>query len=113
MPRTLRGLVALACAGAALFVWPVGAGAGDADIDAFRGLGTWVDVYDYVPDVQDADSPPDLTVESVDDMAALGVETLYLQAAQDDDRIADHLRGSRQVAVVHARVPLADDFLQR
>jgi hypothetical protein len=88
VPRTLRGLVALACAGAALFVWPVGAGAGDADIDAFRGLGTWVDVYDYVPDVQDADSPPDLTVESVDDMAALGVETLYLQAAQDDDRIA-------------------------
>ncbi len=63
------------------------AGAGERDVDPFRGLGTWVDVYDYVPEVQSAGNPPDLTIDSIDDMAALGVETLYLQAAQDDDRI--------------------------
>jgi hypothetical protein len=52
----------------------------------YRGLGTWVDVYDYVPGLQEAGQPPPVTPESVDDMAALGVETLFLQAAQDDPR---------------------------
>lgn len=56
-------------------------------VDAFRGLGTWVDVYDYGPRFQ---SPPGalpaVTPASVDDMARLGVQTLYLQAAQDDTR---------------------------
>ena len=76
------------CSAAALVACPLPAGAGDTDVDAFRGLGTWVDVYDYVPEVQTEDEPPDLTVDSIDDMAALGVRTLFLQAAQDDDRIA-------------------------
>lgn len=54
---------------------------------AFRGLGTWVDVYDYGPKFQAVtSSPPAVTPESVDDMARLGVKTLYLQAAQDDTR---------------------------
>jgi hypothetical protein len=53
----------------------------------FRGLGTWVDVYDYGPAFQGGDTPlPAVTPESVDDMARLGVKTLYLQAAQDDAR---------------------------
>ena len=53
----------------------------------FRGLGTWVDVYDYGPAFQGGDAPlPAITPESVDDMAKLGVKTLYLQAAQDDSR---------------------------
>jgi hypothetical protein len=52
----------------------------------YQGLGTWVDVYDYVPGFQDEGQPPAVTVESIDDMAALGVRTLYLQAAQDDLR---------------------------
>jgi hypothetical protein len=65
----------------------VPAGAGTPDVDAYRGLGTWVDVYDYVPEVQSDGGPPPVTEDSIDDMAALGVRTLYLQAAQDDDRI--------------------------
>ncbi len=61
--------------------------AGEADVDAFRGLGTWVDVYDYVPGFQSDGGPPPVTVDSIDDMSALGVRTLYLQSSQDDDRL--------------------------
>ncbi len=56
--------------------------------DAYRGLGTWVDVYDFVPAFQKAGELPAVTVDSVPDMARLGVRTLYLQAAQDDTRSA-------------------------
>jgi uncharacterized lipoprotein YddW (UPF0748 family) len=54
--------------------------------NAFRGLGTWVDVYDYGPRFQGSGGPPAVLPASVDDMARLGVRTLYLQAAQDDTR---------------------------
>jgi hypothetical protein len=55
--------------------------------DAFAGLGTWVDVYDYGPKFQSsATALPAVTPASVDDMARLGIDTLYLQAAQDDTR---------------------------
>jgi hypothetical protein len=57
------------------------------DVQAFRGLGTWVDVYDYVPGFTEGAGPPPVSVDSVDDMRALGVKTLYLQSAQDDTRI--------------------------
>ncbi len=58
-----------------------------ASVSAFRGLGTWVDVYDYGPKFQGPPgTPPAVTVASVDDMAHLGVKTLYLQASQDDSR---------------------------
>ncbi|MEX2256635.1 MAG: hypothetical protein WEC34_14440 [Acidimicrobiia bacterium] len=88
MPTFLRGLVALACAGAIVAVAPAApAGAADADVSAFRGLGTWLDVYDYVPAVQSDGGPPPVSVDSIDDMARLGVRTLYLQSAQDDDRV--------------------------
>lgn len=99
MSRTLRrSLVALACVSVVLAGLPSPADAGSRDVDAFRGLGTWVDVYDYVPEVQPKGDPPDLTVESVDDMAALGVRTLYLQAAQDDDRIKGKTVERRRLA---------------
>jgi hypothetical protein len=57
------------------------------DLTPFAGLGTWVDVFDYVPGFQTDGGPPPITAASVDDMAALGITTLYLQAAQDDARI--------------------------
>lgn len=57
------------------------------DVSAFSGVGTWVDVYDYGPKFQSSPgAAPALTVDSVDDMARLGVKTIYLQAAQDDTR---------------------------
>ena len=61
--------------------------AADRSTQAFRGLGTWVDVYDYVPGFQEDGGPPPVGVESIDDMERLGVRTLYLQSAQDDSRI--------------------------
>ncbi len=62
-------------------------GSAAPSLGPFRGLGTWVDVYDYGPRFQSSpDQLPAVTPASVDDMARLGVKTLYLQAAQDDTR---------------------------
>jgi hypothetical protein len=89
MPRRVGRVVALLSVlvlPALVFVAGIPAGA-SPDLQPFRGLGTWVDVYDYVPEVQSQGDPPPVSAASVDDMAALGVRTLYLQAAQDDTRI--------------------------
>ncbi len=71
---------------------------------AFRGLGTWVDVYDYGPRFQSPDhSLPAVTPASVDDMARLGVRTLYLQAAQDDTRSEGTIVDRRLVGAILRR----------
>ena len=65
---------------------------------AFRGLGTWVDVYDYGPRFQSSSvTLPAVTPASVDDMARLGVKTIYFQAAQDDRRSEGDLVDRRLV----------------
>jgi hypothetical protein len=59
----------------------------DMALDAFTGLGTWVDAYDYSSAYQDVPgSPVPVTPSAVDDIARAGVKTLYLQAAKDDPR---------------------------
>jgi len=50
-------------------------------VDAYRGLGAWVDVFDYVPVIHGGRPP--IGPPDVDAMAAQGVRTLYLQAAFD------------------------------
>ena len=77
-------------------------------LTAFSGLGTWVDVYDFGPRFQSSPSAtPALTVGSVDDMARLGVKTIYLQAAQDDTRsdglLADRAMVSALLRRAHRR----------
>ncbi len=77
-------------------------------LDAFAGLGTWVDVYDYGPQFQTPPgSQPAITADSIDDMARLGIRTLYLQAAQDDRRsqgyIADRARVGALLRRAHRR----------
>jgi LysM domain len=57
----------------------------------YAGLGTWVDVYDFLPAFQRPGHPPPLTPASVDRMAASGIRTLYLQAAIDSPRAAGAL----------------------
>lgn len=57
------------------------------DLQAYRGLGTWVDVYEYVPALQQPGKKPAVTPSVVDNMKSRGVKTLYLQAAQEDARI--------------------------
>ncbi len=55
------------------------------DLSPYGGLGTWVDAYDYAPAFTEDGRAP-VVPGSVDDMAAVGVKTLYLQASKDDDR---------------------------
>jgi hypothetical protein len=78
-------LVTVVLAGLVAALRP-GPAAAEPSIAPFRGLGTWVDVYDYGPRFQGDGGPPAVLPASVDDMARLGVRTLYLQAAQDDTR---------------------------
>lgn len=52
------------------------------DASVYRGLGAWIDTYDYV--VTYAGPNPSITVESIDALAAKGVRTIYLQAARND-----------------------------
>jgi hypothetical protein len=62
-------------------------GSAATSVGPFHGLGTWVDVYDYGPRFQSSPTAlPAVTPDSVDDMARLGIRTIYLQAAQDDTR---------------------------
>ena len=56
------------------------------NISVYRGLGTWVDAYDFSPEYQPKGAPPAVTPDTMDALAAAGVQTLYLQAAKDDIR---------------------------
>jgi hypothetical protein len=49
----------------------------------YAGLGTWVDVFDWDP--EHTNGSPRITAASVERMAAVGVKTLYLQAARPED----------------------------
>src|ERR1044072_4644813 len=77
MRRAVSLLVALAVVvGAAIAAIPAHAA---AELDPYRGLGSWVDVFDYAQRAQPEGLPPPVTPESVDDMASLGARTVYLQ----------------------------------
>ena len=58
------------------------------DTSPFSGLGAWVSVFDYVPAFVQVSGPPPVVPATVDDLAGLGVHTLYLQATIDDPRAA-------------------------
>ena len=83
IPRRLLACF-VAAALALLVAAPTGAGSAP-DVTPFRGLGAWVDAFDYAPAFQ-TDDVVTVSPDSVEDMAALGVKTLYLQAAMNDDR---------------------------
>lgn len=53
---------------------------------SYRGLGVWVDAFDFAPAYQQNGAEPALTPDVVDDFEELGVRTLYIQAARRDDR---------------------------
>src|SRR5436305_9671970 len=55
------------------------------DLRPYGGLGTWVDGFDFGP-AYTANPAPPIAPTVVDDMAAHGVKTVYLQAARDDRR---------------------------
>lgn len=55
------------------------------DTSAYRGLGSWVDAYDFAREFGSARTRPAV----VDEMAREGVKTLYIQAAKDKDGVGD------------------------
>ena len=65
-------------------LWPA-----ERTVDPYRGYGAWVDVFDFSP-AYTRGNPP-FTFDNLDEMAADGVRTLYLQAARLDDRTPDGL----------------------
>lgn len=62
----------------------------DRTVDSYRGLGAWVDGFDYSPPYANNGVPP-IVPAAVFDMAEFGVETLYLQSGRLDDRSPDLL----------------------
>lgn len=72
----------------------------------YRGLGAWIDAYDFVPVYHTAESGPLLVPEDLDAFVERGVMTVYIQAVRLDERspegIVDHdlvgrfLRGARE-----------------
>lgn len=91
-------LVALLGTLAATFVAGDRADAGARrDPGPFAGLGAWVDAFDYAPAFQGETGVVTVTPDAVPDMAALGVETLYLQAAMNDTRAPGKIIDERLV----------------
>jgi hypothetical protein len=73
------------------------ASAAQPSLSVFRKVGAWVDVFDYATRLQKPDTLPRVTPESIDDMADLGVKTLYLQVANPDDAPADQLTDRSEI----------------
>ena len=72
-----------------------------------RGLGTWVDAFDYSPPYTGPQRP--VTEANIDEMVAMGVHTMYLQAGRLDTRSPDLLedRGPDRAAAGARHVSLA------
>lgn len=88
---------------------------------SYRGLGAWIDAFDYEPAYQPDGGDPPLAPDVVDDMGDRGVRTIYIQAARRDDRATGALLNEGLLAEIllraHARdmdvvawyLPLLDD----
>ena len=97
------GLVVAAIAAVVASVVPSSPAQAEADLEPFRGLGAWVDVFDYAPRLQAAGALPRVTAESMDDVARLGARTLYIQVANPDDAPADQLTDVAQLRKIVRR----------
>lgn len=87
--RRVSALIVMLALAVPAWMGTAGAAPGAADrndLGAYRGLGTWLDVYEYVPALQARGRKPPVTPSAIDTMKRRGVKTLYLQAAQDDTR---------------------------
>lgn len=68
------------------------------DRAAYSGLGTWVDGFDFGPAYKGGAAAPPVAPRDVDDMAANGVKTVFLQAVRDDKRSPDGIVDQALVA---------------
>lgn len=77
------------------------------DIAAYRKLATWVDGFDFGAAYQRNNAAPPITPKAIDDMAANGVTTLFLQAVRNDPRspggIVDRARIGEFLLRAHRR----------
>jgi hypothetical protein len=75
--------------------------------DPYRGLGAWVDVFDWTVGYdRTPDDPPSVGLDDIDRMADLGVRTLYFQPARWDAPFPGVLEPEQAAAIVdraHAR----------
>ena len=79
------------------------AGADGASLTPFRRVGAWIDVFDYAPRLQTAGTAPRVTPDSVSDMAALGVRTLYVQVANPDGAPSNQLTDRAELRAILQR----------
>jgi hypothetical protein len=84
------------------------AGAGGASVEPFRRVGAWIDVFDYAPRLQTAGTAPRVTPDSVSDMAALGVRTLYVQVANPDGAPSNELTDRTELRAILQRAHAHD-----
>jgi hypothetical protein len=104
MRRRLLLLMAALVAGGSSLVGLAGpAAAGGPDLTPFRRLGAWVDVFDYAPRLQRVGQEPRVTPDAIGDMAALGVQTLYVQVANPDGAPANQLTDREELRALLAR----------
>ncbi len=74
-------------------------------LDAYRGLGAWFDVYDWTTSF--AQHRPALEVDAIDQLAAQGVQTLFIQASKwnaaedvvDQPRLLTFIERAHQVGI--------------
>jgi hypothetical protein len=59
------------------------------DTQPYAGQAAWVDAFDFGPAYQRAGAKPPISPADVDDMAAHGVRTLFIQAARADSKQPD------------------------
>lgn len=105
MRRALLLFVALVAVTATVVIPAASAHA--VDVDPYRGLGAWVDSFDYAPRLQSNGNPPPVTANSGEDMARLGVRTLYLQVANPDGASPDQLTDAAQLGEILTRARTA------
>ncbi|HWH34974.1 MAG TPA: hypothetical protein VNT56_06580 [Acidimicrobiales bacterium] len=75
----------------------------ERDLDSYRGLGAWIDVFDFAPAYQDPGQSPAVTAEAVDILDRYGVDTIYLQAARLDPRSPEGIVDTELVGELLAR----------
>jgi hypothetical protein len=100
---TCVAVALLVAVGASAIALGPSAGAEEPSLTVFRRLGAWIDVFDYAPRLQKPGAEPRVTPDSISDMAALGVKTLYVQVANPDGAPASQLTDRAELGALLER----------
>jgi len=73
------------------------------DIRPYTGQAAWTDAFDFAPAYQRAGARPPISPADVDDMAAHGVRTLFIQATRADSKQRDAFVDRALVAEILVR----------